>query len=314
MAAVTGPTPRRSLLRRALEAATVAIFAGFLGWAAIRQWSQVEAVIGELSAGAVAVSAGAALAGIGVSFLCWRAVLSDFGSRVPLTAGMKIFFVGQAGKYVPGKVWPILTQIRLGRDYQVPGRTSAAAALIFMIMVLGTGLLVAVATLPVLGAGAFGRYWWALLALPLAAFALWPPVLNRALGWMMRLARREPMPEPLSAAGIGRAVGWALLMWLLFGVHLWALLAGLDADAPQLLVRAIGGYAGAWAIGFLLVVAPAGFGPREVALVVLLAAAVAQPVALVAAVVSRLLMTLGDLLWPLLAVVLERRRTPAGAR
>jgi hypothetical protein len=297
--------------RRVLAPAIVAGFVGFLGWAVVRQWSRVESVIGELSVTAVALSAASALAGIWFSFLCWRAILADFGARIPVTAGMRVFFVGQAGKYVPGKVWPILTQIRLGRDYQVPGRSSAAAALIFMLIVLGTGLLVAVCALPVLGAGAADRYWWTLLALPAAAVVLWPPVLNRALGVAMRLARREPMPQPLSARGIGRSVGWALVMWALFGVHLWVLLAAFDVDTSGLLLRSVGGYAGAWAIGFLLVVAPAGVGPREVALVVLLGPHVNQPAALVAALVSRLLMTLGDLLWPTVALAVERSRSRA---
>jgi hypothetical protein len=297
--------------RRVLAPAIVAGFVGFLGWAVVRQWSRVESVIGELSVTAVALSAASALAGIWFSFLCWRAILADFGARIPVTAGMRVFFVGQAGKYVPGKVWPILTQIRLGRDYQVPGRSSAAAALIFMLIVLGTGLLVAVCALPVLGAGAADRYWWTLLALPAAAVVLWPPVLNRALGVAMRLARREPMPQPLSARGIGRSVGWALVMWALFGVHLWVLLAAFDVDTSGLLLRSVGGYAGAWAIGFLLVVAPAGVGPREVALVVLLGPHVNQPAALVAALVSRLLMTLGDLLWPAVALAVERSRSHA---
>ncbi|MFV2084213.1 lysylphosphatidylglycerol synthase domain-containing protein [Micromonospora sp. LOL_021] len=305
---MTAPPARRRGWRRAAEAAVVAAFVGFLALALVRQWSQVAEVIGDLSVVAVAVSALATMVGIWFSFLCWRAILTDLASRIPVTAGMRIFFVGQVGKYVPGKVWPILTQIRLGRDYQVPGRTSAAAAFIFMLIVLGTGLLVAICSLPVLGADALGQYWWSLLALPVAAVALWPPVLNRGLGWIMRLARREPMPRPLTAAGIGRAVGWALVMWAFFGVHLFALLTGLDVTAPHLLLQATGAFAGSWSIGFLLLVAPAGVGPREVALVVLLGSITTQPVALVAVVVSRLLMTLGDLVWPVIALGLERRR------
>lgn len=139
---MTDEVAPRSWRRRAVEAAIVLGFLVFLGWAIARQWPQVEAVAGQLSAGTLALAGGAALAGIWISFLSWHAILADFGSRVPLTGGMRVFFVGQAGKYVPGKVWPILAQVRLGRDYQVPGRSSAAAALIFMIIVLGTGLLV----------------------------------------------------------------------------------------------------------------------------------------------------------------------------
>ncbi|HEX6871599.1 MAG TPA: lysylphosphatidylglycerol synthase domain-containing protein [Micromonosporaceae bacterium] len=302
------PTALTSLARRAVQVAVVGLCLGVVGWTLARQWSAVAGVIGELSAPALLGSALAAMAAAGCGWLSWRAILSDLGSEVAWRGSMRVFFVGQLGKYLPGKVWQVLAQMRLGREYQVPGRTSAAAAVIVMVLTLGTGALVTAVCLPVLGNGAFARYWWALLALPLAALVLWPPVLNRLLAWLMRLARREPMPAPLSLSGIARSVGWSVLTWLLFGVHLWALLADLGADADALLARSIGAFAASWTIGFLLAIAPAGLGPREIALVVVLGTSVAQPVALVAALVSRLLITVADIAWPALALAAQRRQ------
>lgn len=299
---------RKSPLRRLVELLVVGVFVAFLVLAVAREWDRVRLVLGELSVTAVGLAGVAMLAGIWCSFLCWRAILADFGCSVPLTGAMRIFFVGQAGKYLPGKLWPILTQARLGREYNVPARASSAAAAIFMLIYLATGLLVAVCTLPVLGADAFDRYWWTLLALPAAVVVLWPPVLNRLLGLALRLARRDPMPRPLTVRGVGLSAGWALIMWGLYGVHLWALLRDLGADHPGLALISVGAFAGSWSIGFLMLVAPAGAGPREVALLLLLRVAVPQPQALVAAMVSRLLMTLGDLAWPLVALAAERRR------
>lgn len=303
---------RKSPLRRLVELVVVGVFVAFLVLAVAREWDRVRLLIGDLSVTAVGLAMVTMLAGIWCSFLCWRAILADFGCAVPLPGAMRIFFVGQAGKYLPGKLWPILTQARLGREYNVPARASSAAAAIFMLIYLATGLLVAVCTLPVLGADAFGRFWWTLLALPAAVVALWPPVLNRALGFALRLARREPMPRPLSLRGVGASAGWAVIMWGLYGVHLWALLRDLGADDPALLPMSVGAFAGSWSIGFLMLIAPAGAGPREVAMVLLLRAAVAQPQALVAAMVSRLLMTIGDLAWPGIALLVERRRRAAG--
>jgi uncharacterized membrane protein YbhN (UPF0104 family) len=306
------PTPKRkSWPRRLIELVVVGVFVGFLVWAVARQWHDVRVVLGELTVPAVALASVTMLAGIWCSFLCWRAVLADFGCDVPVTGAMRIFFVGQAGKYLPGKLWPILTQARLGREYNVPARASSAAAAIFMLIYLATGLLVAVCTLPVLGPDAFGRYWWTLLALPAAVVVLMPPVLNRLLALALRVARRDPMPRPLTLRGIGASAGWAVVMWGLYGVHLWALLRDLGVDAPNLLLTSVGAFAGSWSIGFLMLVAPAGAGPREVALVLLLRTAAAEPQALVAAMVSRLLMTLGDLAWPGIALVAERRRRAA---
>lgn len=310
----TPTPPRRGPLRRIAEIAVVVAFVGFVAWAVIRQWDDVRRVLGELSPMALGVAGITMFAGIWCSFCCWREILRDLGSSVPLTGAMRIFFVGQAGKYLPGKVWPILTQARLGRAYGVPRRASGAAALIFMVLVLGTGLVVAVCTLPALGSGtgALRRYWWVLLLLPVALACLWPGVLNRLLALALRIARRPPMPRPVTLAGVSRAALWAGAMWAAYGVHLWALLADLGADSPYLLLRAVCAFAGSWSIGFLMLVAPAGVGPREVALVVLLQSTVAQPVALVASMVSRLLMTLGDVLWPVVALIAERARQRNG--
>jgi uncharacterized membrane protein YbhN (UPF0104 family) len=302
------PRSARSVLRLVGQIGLVAACLGLTGYAVTRQWTDVARVIGQLSGWSLLAAALLAMAGIWFSFLSWRALLADFGSAVPLTGAMRIFFVGQLGKYVPGKVWPILAQMRLGRAHRIPGRTSAAAAAIVTLITLGAGLLVTAITLPVLGANALSRYWWTLLALPLALLVLWPPVLNGLLARLMRLARREPMPQPLTGAGVARAVGWALVMWLCYGVHLWILLGASQPLTPGLLIRSIGAFAGSWAIGFLLLLAPAGLGPREVALIVMLGGAVAQPVALVAALISRLLLTMADIAWPAIALAVDRRR------
>ena len=57
-------------------------------------------------------------------------------------------FIGQLGKYIPGSVWPILTQMELGARANVPRSRSASASILTMILSLVTGLLVAAVTLP----------------------------------------------------------------------------------------------------------------------------------------------------------------------
>jgi hypothetical protein len=74
------------------------------------QWRDVRPLLGELSAGSVAGAAVAVFVGIFGTFLCWRALLTTLGSRPPLTAGMRIFFVGQLAKHVPGAIWPALSR------------------------------------------------------------------------------------------------------------------------------------------------------------------------------------------------------------
>jgi hypothetical protein len=148
------------------------------------------------------------------------------------------------------------------------------------------------------------------VALPVAVAVLHPPVLNRLVALALRLLRREPMPSPMSLAGIARAAGWSLVTWGLWGVHVWILAIGVGASGPSLLWRATGACAAAWALGFLLVLVPAGAVVRDAALIVLLRPSLTTGQATVVALASRLLLTVGDLGWGLIALLAERRRRP----
>jgi uncharacterized membrane protein YbhN (UPF0104 family) len=297
--------------RNPLRIGVVALFVAAIALVLARRWNEVRPLLHSLSAVDVGLAMIAVAAGIFATFLCWRAVLSDLGSRLPLISGMRVFFLGQLGKYLPGSVWPLLAQMELGRGYKVPRRTSGAAVMIFMLLLLGTGLLVAALALPLLGHDALRRYGWALAVLPVAAVLLYPRVLNRLLATGLRLARREPMPQPLSPRGVLGAVGWGLVAWVLYGVHVWILAHMLDVHGAGLLARSTGAFAAAWCVGFLVVIAPAGGGAREAALIVLLGTGVGAARATVIAVVSRLLLTIGDLGWGGAVALLTRWRRPA---
>jgi hypothetical protein len=84
-------------------------------------------------------------------FRSWQAALADLGDSLPHTGAMHVLYLGQLGKYLPGTVWPAVTQMRLGRDYRVPPRASGAAFVVFMLMLIGTGLLVGVPVVPLFG-------------------------------------------------------------------------------------------------------------------------------------------------------------------
>jgi hypothetical protein len=294
--------------RGAVRLAVLAGFLGALSWSLATQWAAVRPLVGQLSMRWLAAALVSVLAGILATFCCWRAILADLGGRLPAVAGARVFFLGQLGKYLPGSVWPVMTQMELGRDHGVPERASGAAAAVFLLVVVGTGLAVAAATAPLLGPDAIRPYWWLLAVLPVVLVAILPPVLNRLLGVVLWLARRPPLPARLSTGGVLRAAGWALGSWLAYGAHIWMLASQLGPGGLPLLVRATGAFAAAWCAGFLLVIAPAGAGVREAALVLLLGGMLTRPGATVVAVASRLLFVLADLGWSAAALVVGGRR------
>jgi hypothetical protein len=272
------------------------------------RWQEVRPVLARLSLLTVGLAMMAVLGGLFCSFLGWRAALAGLGSPLALGAAMRVCFLGQLGKYVPGSVWSVVAQVELGRDYGVPRRSSGAAVGIATLTTLATGLALAAAGLLQLGPEAYGRYAWTLLILPVALAVLWPPLLNRLIAAALRLARRDPMPAHLDLGAIVRVTGWSLAAWALYGVHIWVLALGVGAGGATLLFQATAAFAGAWCVGFLLVVAPAGAGAREAALVFLLHPTVPSTEAAVVALTSRLVVTVAEVVWGLVALGAERRR------
>lgn len=250
---------------------------------------------------AVAGAFAAVLAGLAASLQVWRRLLADLGSPLTQRQAGHVFFVGQLGKYVPGTVFAMAAQMQVGKAYAVPRARVAASWLLFMLVLVATGLLCGVAGLPLGNPDVLDDYGFVLLALPVGLVCLTPPVLNRGLGWLLRRTGREPLERPLTWAGIGAASGWALLMWALYAVHLVLLVEPQDPEpGHRLPLLALGAFALAWAAGPFFVLAPAGAGVREAVIVLALLPVLDTPRATAVAVISRVLMALGDALWGLL--------------
>jgi hypothetical protein len=273
-------------------------------------WSQrhqISAALHRLDWYTVPLAWLAVAAGMGFAMQSWRVLLADFGSPLPLPAAARIFYLSQLGKYVPGSVWPLLAQVELGREHQVPARRSATVGLLAVAFSLASGLLVAAVTLPLARGGLAGRYWWAFAAVPPLLAMLHPRLLNPLLAIGFRLIRREPPGEPLTLAGVTRSIGFLVLTWLAFGGQVWLLAHDLGAGGWPLLPLAVGGFALAFALGLLVVFVPAGAGVREAVLVVVLAPVLNAGAALLVALLSRVLLSVADLVFAGAAVLAERR-------
>lgn len=294
-----------------LRAGLVAVAVGLAGYGVVSQWTQVHADLAKLAWYDVAGAALAALAGLGCMMLAWRALLADLGSALPLPVAIRVMFVGQLGKYVPGAVWAVAAQVELARDYDVARRRSATASLVAMATTLVVGLVAAGVTLPLTSAHAARHYWWVLALTPLAAACLYPGIVKAGLDLALKAVRRPPLEKAVSLPGMARALAWTTLGWLFYGAHAWLLISRFTARGLDAFALALGAYALAWAVGFLIIFFPGGIGPRELALIAVLAPVMPSASALVIALASRVVMTVGDLVWAGVGLAIGRARGPS---
>lgn len=296
-------------LRPTLKLVALLVVLAFVAAFVAREWDEVRVGLRELDAPSLAGSLAAVLAGLVGAMMSWRAVLIGLGSRLPVPAAARVFFLGQLGKYVPGSVWPVVAQAELSQEYGVPRARAGIASLTQMLVGLVVGVVVAGIALATSSPEALARYWWLLPVAAAGALVLVPRVFTRLCGLAARLARR-PAPEAVDGRTLLSASAWGLVMWLAFGLHLYLLVragsAGSDSP-PTLFLASTGGYALAWVVGFVIVFLPAGAGAREAALVLALAPVLPRSDALAFALVSRFLMLVGDGLTAGVAVLAARR-------
>ena len=229
----------------------------------------------------------------------WAAMAEQLGAgHLPFTAAVRVFFVANLGKYIPGKVWQVAGLGYLaGREGLVAGRALFAALLNqafslcagvtvgSLYLAFGTTVprgawLVAlgsvVAILSLLGSRrVHSRVVTVLAGFGVAAFiAMFPSPRRFALGWF----------------------GLHIVAWLGYGLALcllWAAFRPLPRGIEVLM--AASAFPTAYVLGFLAFFAPAGVGVREGALVALTAPLLGRADATALAVIARVWLTVLEL-------------------
>ena len=286
---VPGPAARRAALVVLLLAGLSLAVLSLAG-----QWSDVRAGARQLSPGYVGSAFLCVLASLWSAMLSWRAMLEGLGDDVPVRACARIFFVGQLGKYVPGSVWVVVAQMELGAAYGLSRKVIGSASLLALGIAIPVALTIGLLAVPALLSADGSAYLLLFLVLPVAVVVLSPPVLNPLLDRALRLARRQPLPQRLTGATVLRVALYAAGGHLFLGLSTYLLAVDLGASGPLLLPLAIGAFALASAAGVLAIPVPAGAGVREAVLVLSLSPVLPIGQSLLLALVSRAILTAGD--------------------
>jgi hypothetical protein len=293
---------QRRDVRLALRAAAVLVVLLFLAYAVYKNWDELSQY--EWSADwryLVLASLWYGLCFTAV-MLAWHRVMAAVGGVTGAWVNARIYCYSSLPKRVPGVVWYIASRAAM---YQAEGVAGSMAVLATL---LETVLLVVSALLTYLGSLAFRAQaglardlppGTALLLLAPLLVVLYPPILNRIIGWLQRRVKAEGE----LVLGYRTVLGLVLMYvpaWVLGGIDLYLLANAVYPVPPSLLPAIIGAWAAASAVSFLASYLIQGLGVAEVTLGVLLSRFLPPPVAILIVILFRLLLTVGEVAWALL--------------
>lgn len=291
------------------SAAFLVVAVGLLVAAVVKQWSEFTRAAGLIDTQTLVLALLAAVLAQFTSVAASRESLAATSHRVPLGQVARAFLTAALGKYVPGAVWPVAAQMELMKRNGVPRTHSAVAAILTMTIGLGAAVVAGVLGVFLAG-GSVTRYWW-LIPIAAACFAvLWPGFLTWALRLVARVGWRFRAFGAVSVQTLplARVTAWSLLGALSNGLQTWVIVRAVSPSGTANFWLALGAAQLAFAVGFVIIIAPGGIGPREAVLVALLGTvAGGTSGALAVAIISRLVQIATDCLGALVALLLSRR-------
>jgi uncharacterized membrane protein YbhN (UPF0104 family) len=269
-------------------------------------WPEVSRQLADISLPLVLGAAVLAGGGLCCSVLAWLVIIRSLGETVDSRSGSRIFLVSQVGKYLPGSVWAAVAQVQMGSERGVGRRANLASFFLSLLAAIAAGLVVGVLAWSILLPARLLFVVPALaVVLGVTRFALrqWPAVSGRLPA---TLSNRLPAQRPSSRA-LGTAVAILCVGWVLNGLQFYLLAASLDLEADLLIIRSVAAYSVAFVGGLLFIIAPAGAGVREGILVIVLGDASSIGVVTAAALLSRVVVTVVDVLGAAIGAFLGRR-------
>lgn len=301
---------------RVLSIPFVLCIYSYLGLRLAQDWDTLGPTFRQARYDYLALSTILLIIALGITAGRWFVTLRQLGAKIDWWESLRVWFLSQAGRYVPGSIWPYVSRLYWGAESIPSTKLVSSLALELLFRVSSETGLAALLLLLWTFTTVHDRSW----RIEAAAFAaaviaghvvvilsgprlyrwLTPLLHNRIPGWayvgMLRLNLASICVQWLYyAASIG-AVGVAFYFFVTAFYPL-----GIGA-LPAL----TGSLAAATVIGFLMPLAPNGWGVREGILVLLLTRVVPPGIAVMISVTSRAWLALTEALWVIALIVLIR--------
>ena len=232
----------------------------------------------------------------------WRRILKTSGEKVTFRQAFRLIGRTILAKYLPGKFWFVVGRVYLGKA-EAFSQQRVAVASVFeeVLLLLSAGLMLILIELPLL----VSQFTYLLVTLITVMggglLLLHPRVIQGLLGVVMRVLKRNPVQVGGRYRDYLGITLVYLLGWLAQGMGFFFLCRMIYPLPWTSVSSVVGAYTLSWVVGLLAFFVPGGLGIREGTLSVALGGLLTGPLSILLSLVSRLWITLYELLFAVIA-------------
>lgn len=273
----------------------IAYFWGRSLWA---NWSELSSFQWQFRPGFLFASLAVLLIHMFLLAQIWRWTLNYLGLRRPWVETTRIWALSQIARYLPGGVWDVAGRLVMASQAGYSRTIVSVSILLEMVLQTVSAVIVFLVSLLFWQDTTIARLaLWAILLIPSGLIVLHPRLLNAILARGARLMKIEFRPLPLRYQDVFGLLVIHLGARVLIGTGFYLFALAVYPWGLEGWPIAVGIFAAAWVVGFLVVFVPMGLGVREGVMTFLLGAYLPVVPASVIAIGFRVWIALRDIIF-----------------
>ncbi|TET69770.1 MAG: hypothetical protein E3J56_09085, partial [Candidatus Aminicenantes bacterium] len=186
---------RKKILKRILQVLLIVVIFYFLVKNLYVNWGKIAEYDWNINYYFLTYSFVLLITGAILMALGWNLILRMLGGRLGYKKALKIFFITDLGKYIPGKVWTLVGKVYLCAKEGIPiAKTSASVVIQPLIQVI-SGMLMFLVSLPFwTKTSDFMNNLYLLLPLiPIGLILLHPAIMTKLLNFVLTRLKQKPI-------------------------------------------------------------------------------------------------------------------------
>lgn len=210
----------------------------------------------------------------------WCFLIEAFGFKVKLRHAFKIGYITNLGRYIPGKVWPVLGMSYLARQINISEENSVVSWIVALIFTLPSAFLASLVCIlmsPEIFSNGLSVYLdWTIYVTAAVVFIISilliiiPNKFFAIINIILRKLNRQIIDLKISFKTALLVYFGYFFCWLVYGLSFWVLLISISNNSEVPVIPSIGAFIIAYQLGYLAFFAPGGIGVREIVLTTIL--------------------------------------------
>jgi hypothetical protein len=288
---------RRKLYKRVLQVLIIGVIFLFLARNLYQNWGEIATYDWKINYYWLSFSFGLMVVSSFLLGLGWNLILRALGGSLAHPKALKIFFLSELGKYIPGRIWSMVGRVYLCKQQGIPISKTSASVVIQPVIQNVSGVLVFLLSLAFWSNTEWiGNFYPVFFLVPAGLVLLHPAIVTKGLNFTLKKLKRNPVQLDLKYRDMLQILLLWCGLWLLSGMVCYFLIIFLYplSLAHWLIVAGIFSISGV--VAFVSFLTPSGLGVMEGMLAFLLSFYLPLYIATLIALLLRVWRTANDLI------------------